>query len=113
MDTGFRRLGPGHSIVRVPIDSAATSITVREGEADKVVDVISLSLSASAAGTIGLLADATNRLPHTFGTNNLDWTLPRNADAWMECTQMQTLRIQNTGAVTLKGVIVLLVMDAA
>jgi hypothetical protein len=111
METGFRRIGPGHKIVRVPIDSAATAITVREGEADKVVDVLAVDLSASATGTIGFLADTNDRLPHTFGTNNLNWHLSRNEDAWMECDRLETLRIQNLGGVTLKGVVVLLVMD--
>lgn len=104
--SGFRTLAP-QQVYRFTVDANSnTSITVASGVAKKAINVISVSLSASGAGTVALRSNTTNILPNEFKAADPTWVLPKSEDSWAECSAGEDLIINNASGLTLNGVVV-------
>lgn len=104
--TGYRTLAP-QAILRKTISSADASVSLIAAPGDnKRINVLALSLSASAAGTVTLLSNATEQGRNTFKAADPAWVLGYNPDAWVVCAENEPFVLGNASTLTLEGVVV-------
>lgn len=105
-NTGMRDLAT-QKILRATIASADASVeAIAAPGAGKRINVIGLSLSASAAGTVTLLSAATEKGRNTYKEADPAWVLPISPDAWVECAANEAFNLGNAATLTLAGVVV-------
>lgn len=109
-NTGVRSLGP-QKVLHATIASADASIEAIAAPGDgKRINVLGLSISASAAGTVTLLSAATEKGRNTFKAADPAWVLPSTPDCWVICGENEAFNLGNASTLTLAGVVTYMVV---